>query len=328
MFLHTLRSFWRAFAHYWQASSRAQQAMFITGTMLFASMIFHGIMLVVTGSSISGPVSFRKAMTFAETLGLACWSVGWMLPMFKLRRLTEWLISSFVMLVAIGEAFLMSMQVWRGVPSHYNFTTPFNAAVFYATGAGAAGFSVVAIILLRLSFRKTNATPSILLAVRAGLLMTLCGSVVGVLMSINNGPIWQGIAAIVARYGHGVIGRYAGQAEGTIGGSLITIHALGVHGLELLPLVGWMLGYSTLAERARTRLVAATALSWATLLALLAFQALRGQPLFAADSVTGLLLLLAALAITACMLIATTHAVRGILRSEGFTKHRLNASPA
>lgn len=302
----------QALLAYWRNATRAQQALFIAGTLLLGSMVFHGVALVASGGSIHGPVSFRKAMTFAETLGLTCWVIGWMLPLFAFGRRTTWLVTGFVLLFTLGEAFLMSMQVWRGVPSHYNFTTPFNMAVFYATGVGAVGFTVLAAALLVLSFRRHNAPPSVMLAIRTGLMITLFGSATGVLMSVNAGPIWEGIAAIMQRFSTSPIGRYIGQPEGTVGGNIVLLHALGVHGLQLLPLVGWLLGYSQLAERQRVCLVAATALSWAALLALLTVQAFRGLPLTSIAPLTGALLALAAAATLICYLIAGRAALQGM----------------
>ncbi|MBC8163568.1 MAG: hypothetical protein H7Z42_20370 [Roseiflexaceae bacterium] len=304
---------------YWRKSTVAQQALFVAGTLLFISMFVHGLALIVTGGSIDGPVSFRKVITFSETLGLTCWAVAWMLPIFSLRRVATWLLTGFVLVFTLGEAALMSMQVWRGVPSHYNFTTPFDTAVYYATGIGAASFTTIALVLLVLTLRRPRATPSVLLAVRAGLVITLFGSIIGMLMSVNSGPVWQGFAAIVQRYQQPPFGQYIGQPEGTAGGNLVLLHALGVHGLQLLPLVAWMLGYSALAERARTGLVAATAISFGVLLTALSIQTFRSLPPFALDPLTGALLAVSALAVTLCYAATAWYTLRGISAAQPTT---------
>ena len=309
---------------YWHKSSLAQQALFVSGTLLFVLMIVHGAALVVTGGSINGPVSFRKAITFSETLGLTCWAVAWMLPIFSLRRVARGLLTGFVMLFTLGEAVLMSMQVWRGVPSHYNFTTLFDMTVYYATGVGAAGFTALALVLLVLSFRQPQATPSVLLAVRAGLVITLFGSAIGVLMSINSGPVWQGFAAIAQRYEQPPFGQYIGQPEGTTGGNLVLLHAFGVHGLQLLPLVAWMLGYSTLVERTRTGLVAATTISFGALLTVLSVQTFRSLPPFALDPTTGALLMASASAVAVCYAATGWYTLHGLVAARN-TEPRFGA---
>jgi hypothetical protein len=299
---------------YWRNANAAQKILFASGTVLFISMFTHSVALVLTGGSLHGPTSFRKAIAFAEALGLLCWSVGWMLPYLSLRPRVERFIAMFVAVFAIGEAFLMTLQVWRGVPSHYNFITLFDTLVFSATGIGAIGFAVVTAFLLRVSLQPSSTPPSIMLSIRAGLLITLIGATSGMVMSVNAGPTWQGVQALGQRFGPTPLGRYVGQPEGLVGGNLIVLHALGVHGLQLLPLVGWLLTYSSLPERARYRLVGLTAVSVLAFLGVLAVQAFRGLPLTAFDPVTATALVLAGATALACYVAAGWYATQGVIK--------------
>ena len=47
------------------------------------------------------------------------------------------------MLFAVGETAIMAIEAWRGVPSHYNFSTPFDAALMRGGAAGTAGVFLV-----------------------------------------------------------------------------------------------------------------------------------------------------------------------------------------
>lgn len=306
------RTFATAGLRYWRESSAAQKLLFGSGSALFVSMIAHGAALAFSGGSIDGPVSFRKAITFAETLGLLCWSTGWLIPFLRLSRREAWLVSGSISGFALSEAFLMSMQVWRGVPSHYNFVTPFDGVVFSATGVGALGLTIVAAGLLWVSFRRPGAPPSVLLSIRAGLAITLFGAAIGVLMSVNAGAAWQGPEQLGARYGANALGHYIGQPEGTVGGNLVLLHAFGVHGLQLVPLAGWLLGYAALSERQRTQLVAGLSLGIAAFLAVLTTHALRGLPLAAIDPLTAALALGSAAATLLCYGLVFVHAARGL----------------
>ena len=42
------------------------------------------------------------------------------------------------MLFALGETSIMAVQAWRGVPSHYNFSTPLDVALMRGGAAGTA----------------------------------------------------------------------------------------------------------------------------------------------------------------------------------------------
>ena len=90
------------------------------------------------------------------------------------------------------------------------------------------------------------------------------------------------------------------------------LHAVGVHGLLLVPLAAWLLSF-TLSERVRTRLTAGVAGSFA-LLTMLAVQALRTLPLSALDRPTALLLGASTLLIT-LYLYALRAAWRGLASS-------------
>ncbi len=283
--------------NYWHSSSAAQRLLFITGSLLFVVMIVHGLALVAMGGSLDGPVSLRKVMTFAETLGLTCWCIGWMLPFFRLERRATWLIAGFTAAFALSETTLFAIQAWRGVPSHYNFTTPFDGFVYLSTGAGAAGFTIVTVALLIWSSRLHQLTPSLRLAIRTGLLINMLGYSIGVIMSLNSGGIWQGLPHFLATLTNNPSGSYLGPAPGTIGGNLVVLHAIGVHGLQLVPLAAWLLSYSRLPEGRRTTLSAAVAASTVALFAILGVQAFRALPLSSIDPLTAVLLLLSGLAL-------------------------------
>jgi len=79
----------------------------------------------------------------------------------------------------------------------------------------------------------------------------------------------------------------------TQGGDLRVAHFVGLHGLQILPLLGLALvrvAPGWLPMRDRSRLVGVAAVFWIALTLLLAWQALREQPLIAPDALTVLAL--------------------------------------
>jgi hypothetical protein len=289
---------------YWSQSTTAQKLLFATGSALFGSMLIHGLLLILSGGSLEGPASLRKAITFAETGWLLCWSVGWLLPLLPLRRWERWLIVGGTLQFGVVETFLMSLQVWRGVPSHYNFSTPFDTAVFFSTGVGALIIVVAIVVLLRASLRPSSLAPSLRLSIQAGSLIMLIGFVTGALMILNFGGVWQGSEHFLAMLSHNPTGRYNGPPAGVVGGDLVVLHALGVHGLQVVPLPAWLLTYTLLDERRRYRLVALVTISYLALIALLAVHAFRGLPLTALD-----LPMLVGLTVTAALFVGSHVAV-------------------
>lgn len=50
----------------------------------------------------------------------------------EILRFLGWLLAGALSLANTGEVFCVALQQWRGVPSHFNNSTPFDAAVFLA----------------------------------------------------------------------------------------------------------------------------------------------------------------------------------------------------
>lgn len=76
----------------------------------------------------------------------------------------------------------------------------------------------------------------------------------------------------------------------TEGGDLCAPHFVGLHGMQALPLVGWLLGWPAIRRRLsgghRVVLVSLWGLGYLGLTLLLTWQALRGQSIIAPDGAT------------------------------------------
>jgi hypothetical protein len=170
-----------------------------------------------------------------------------------------------------------------------------------------AGLWVLNAIVAFFLSRRRFAEAPIVWGVRLGLVAGLLGMAVAVLMTL---PTPEQGAMIASTGSSSIVGAHAvGVPDGgaglpvvgwsTEGGDLRVAHFVGLHGLQVLPLLGLALvrfGPAWLPTRDRSRLVVVTAASWIALMLLLTWQALREQPLLASDALTLLALgLLAAL---------------------------------
>lgn len=167
------------------------QILWVTGTILLVTMLVHIAALVVTGGTWTGPVSLRKPATFAETGWLACWSVALILLAVRTRAWQRHLVGAATVLFGAGETAIMGFQAWRGVPSHYNFTTPMDAALMRGGAAGTAGvFLVATLVLLLVAAARSRGTPaSVRLGVLAGIAVLFMGCAIGLMMICNNSGV-------------------------------------------------------------------------------------------------------------------------------------------
>lgn len=263
--------------------------LWIVGAVLLVAMVFHIVALAVTGDPMSGPVSLRKPATFAEAGWLTAWSVALVLPRLRTRPVQRHIIAGTAILFGVGETTIMAIQAWRGVPSHYNFSTPFDAALVRGGAAGTAGlFLVGVVVLLVATLRTPDLQPSIRLGILAGVVVLLVGCLVGFIMISNNSGVFEGSV------GSGFANRsaaYLGPDRATVGpeylllrpdtrgGDLVLPHAIGVHGLVLLAVPAVLLAGTRLSAAGQLRLVAVAAGGVGLAMTLLLVNAFRSRPL-------------------------------------------------
>ena len=108
---------------------RVDRAGYLVGGLLILSGLAHLAVLLIGGGSWEGPLSFRKPTTFGVSFGLTLINVTVIASFVSLKYRTRTLLLGSFAAACVLETFLVSLQAWRGVPSHFNVETPFDAAV-------------------------------------------------------------------------------------------------------------------------------------------------------------------------------------------------------
>jgi hypothetical protein len=147
------------------AARRVERIGYAIGAALLLSGFVHVAILLISGDSWEGPTSLRKTATFGITLLSVVW-VSTFVPLAERTRI--WLLGIFSG-ACVLETMLVSLQAWRGVPSHFNVETPLDA--FVAPLLAFGGFTLVVTIttLMCASFRTDTAVPvSLRVAIRVG----------------------------------------------------------------------------------------------------------------------------------------------------------------
>ncbi|MEQ0561978.1 hypothetical protein ABJI51_23085 [Amycolatopsis sp. NEAU-NG30] len=265
----------------WHDGRRAERIAYAVGAVLFLSGTVHAIVLLATGGSWLGPLSLRKAVTFGLSFGLTLVSVAWATSFLTVReRWRNVLLGTFTV-ASVAEVALVSMQAWRGVPSHFNFETPFDNVVSMTLAAGGGviivtviGFTAAALV------EPGPAAPSLRLAIRAGLAVLL--------VALATGAVMIGRGVVAARGGDP-------QLAYTTAGSLKPLHAVAMHAILVLPALAWLLRFSRWPEPHRMRVVKTAVAADAVLTAVIGVESFTGiDPLSAPLPVLGLSALAAA----------------------------------
>ncbi|HKQ42158.1 MAG TPA: hypothetical protein VJT79_06715 [Pseudonocardia sp.] len=276
----------RALRRIWVDGRRVERVAYVVGLVLFVSGLVHVGILLVTGWTWIGPVSLRKAATFGLSFGLTLPSVAWATSYLRLPA--RGLVLGVFIATCVVETVLISMQAWRGVPSHFNFATPFDTAVSTTLALGGGVIVLVGVVCTLAAFAGAGGlAPSMALAVRTGLVVLLVAFATG--------------AVMVAR---GVVEARGGQAQLAYdtAGSLKPLHAVAMHVVLVLPALAWLLAHTSWAEARRLRLVWVAVVADAVLTAVVGYEAFAGIPPLTPPLVLG------ALSVAALIVLATTGA--------------------
>jgi hypothetical protein len=225
----------------WLRASRIERIAYLVGFALIVSGLTHLLILIGTGASWYGPLSWRKPMTFGLSFGMTLVTVVWVATFLDIRpRTRARLIGAFTAACAFETA-LVTLQAWRHVPSHFNFETTFDAIVARSLAVGGLLLVVTIVALTLIAFRSRSTAPSsIVFAIRAGLGALVGAQIAGAVM------IAMGVRFVVAG---------DPQAAYATGGALKLTHFAMMHGVLLLPGLAWMLSLVNWTERRRLAIV-------------------------------------------------------------------------
>lgn len=205
-------------------------------------------------------------------------------------------------LAAAVEMYLIVLQAVRGRASHFNQGTPFDEAVWSLMGNMVVVLWTASLVVAVVVAFQRGGDPVLKSAARLGFTLSLAGMLVAFLMTM---PTDDQQAALDRGETVGMVGAHSvGVADGgpampvtgwsSTGGDLRVAHFVGIHALQALPLLALLLAAAARrrpdgpfgSPRAARGLVRAAALGYAGLIALLTWQALRGQPLLEPDART------------------------------------------
>ena len=295
--------------------------------------ILGGVMLVVLLATLVGvsldpriitaAPAWVKPAKFAISISIYCFTFVWLLGFIAKRpRLTCWM-ANVVVISFIAEMTAIFTQAARGTTSHFNMTTPFNSLVWMTMGTFIVLVWVMTLLLAVLLIQQRLPDRALAWSLRLGVLISVVGMCVAFLMVR---PTPAQIAVLTTLHQPHIIGAHSvGIPDGgpglpflgwsTVAGDLRPAHFVGLHALQLLPFLGWLLARrrvsAFLSERRRLSLVWTGGLAYLGLVLLLVWQALRGQSVIHPDGTTLVAAGALATAAAASILVNVAHALRG-----------------
>jgi hypothetical protein len=246
-----------------------------TGWLHVALLVLFVVLAFFDGRTVTGVNPWLKPSKFAISIAVYTFTLAWFMPHLAHYRRAVKLISWGTCFVFVGEMICIISQAARGVPSHFNISTAYDASVFSMMGLLIIFNTLLVIITLVLFFGRTAPLPpAYLWGIRLGILLFLLASVEGYAM-IDNMAHTVGLPDGGA--GLPVVN------WSTRAGDLRVAHFLGFHALQILPLAGYSFSrWRTDAVRRRAvACVLALGLVYLAVFTLLFWQASEGRPLLA-----------------------------------------------
>ena len=251
--------------------------------------------LMVDDRTLLGINVWEKPLKFAISTAIYAVTWSWLIGQLdRFARAAWWAGTASAVLLIVELVVITGASVF-GVTSHFNVSTPLNTALWSIMAFSISALWIATLVVSIILFRNPLGDRARTLAIRAGAIIALVGMGLAFLMT---GPTaaqlddWQGIAGAHA----------VGIADGgpgipllgwsTVAGDLRIPHFVGMHALQIIPLA--LIVIELLSRRVvrlrdvtvRYRLVAIVAATYIAVLAVLTWQALRGQSIVAPDATT------------------------------------------
>ena len=238
------------------------EPLFWFGLICLLSAAFLLLISKFSYVQINGVNTWYKPFKFALSIGTFCWTMGWYTGYLELNQITTY---SWTTIILLGfELFYITFQAARGQLSHYNFSsslyTSLTAAMAFAAIAATLYTGYIGILFCTREFSELSG--HYLWAIRIGIFLFVIFAFEGAIMGASGS--------------HSVGGSGEGDVLPLLNwsrkyGDLRIAHFLGMHALQVLPLVSYYLLRDT-------KLVIVLGLIYGALAVFCLVQALNSKP--------------------------------------------------
>jgi hypothetical protein len=270
----------------------------LLGVMMVGTLLAALVGLVVDHQVITGAPAWLKPAKFAISVTIYCFTFVYLLQFVRGHQRLVTFVANATAVALLVEMVIIVGQVFRGTTSHFNYSTPLDATLFMMMAGFITLVWVMALILGVLLLLQRMSDPVWAWSLRLSVLIALIGMGVAFLMTR---PTAAQLAGARAGDGLPISGAHTvGVADGgpglpvlgwsTVAGDLRIPHFVGLHGLQVMLILGVLLmapaARAMLNVGQRVALVWTAGLGYLGLIGLLTWQALRGQSIVAPDGLT------------------------------------------
>jgi hypothetical protein len=254
-----------------------------------AMVLLAGFAIVasfVDPREVTGVNVWLKPLKFAISTAVYSVTLSWLLGQLTRMRRAAW-IAGTVAAIGLGiELIIITGFAALGDTSHFNVTTPVHTAAWAIMATSISVVWVMTLLVAIALFRNRLGDVARTRAIRAGALIAILGMALAFLMTGPKGDQISNYQGIVGAHTVGLADGGPGLpllGWSTIAGDLRIPHFIGMHALQVLPLVA--IALELIARRVpalvgvvvRTRLVTVAAVTYLAVTGIVTVQALSGE---------------------------------------------------
>jgi len=273
---------------------RTNAPLTFTGLLMLPTLAIAIAGLLIDPRIITDAPAWLKPAKFAVSIAIYVFTLAWAFTLIPGWRKTRSVVGWATAIVMVLEFVIIALQAYRGTASHFNFSTSLNAVLFIIMGVAIAAQTFISIAVAATFWRQRFEDPAMGWALRLGMIITIVGALSAGFMTH---PTAAQLAGAHAGLGLPITGAHtvgapdggpglSGTGWSTEHGDLRIPHFTGLHALQVLPLIAFVMRRRRLNIDTRVRLTLTAAGSYFTLVVLLLMQALRGQPILRPDALT------------------------------------------
>ena len=261
------------------------------GVMMVCDLAACLVAMMFDSRQITGINAWVKPAKFGLSSAVTCFTLARIAAYLEdWPKIRDWSSRLFAASIAI-EIIVIDLQAARGTTSHFNMAGPMDRVAFITMGISIVILWVSMVGMTYALMRQKLQPVSWAWALRFGLLLSVVGAAGGGFMLRQTPEQKQNPE--LKQFGSHTVGAPDGGPGLPIAnwsenhGDLRVAHFLGLHGVQIIPLIGWwLLRKRRLTEPQRTRLIWFASGTYVSCFSLLAWQALRGQALLQPDRKT------------------------------------------
>lgn len=199
-----------------------------TALLHLVAFVLVCLAIIIDDRELLGVNVWIKPAKFLVSTFIFLWTVGWYLKFYPFREKTKtWIANSFSILMFVENS-VISLQAGRGVRSHYNVSSAFDATLFSAMGLAIGSITLLVFWIFIKSFSsKLQLNSGMKWSIRIAWFAFLFASLVGSLMirqlAHNVGVPDGGVGLPFLNWS-------------TSGGDLRIAHFFGLHAIQVIPL--------------------------------------------------------------------------------------------